>query len=296
MLQQAERVPDRALLPDLTVAELRDRDALDGIAAHAGRGQAHERTSMLGDAFAALALAFARYVDLRLDARGGGALRGRARPDLIGRSIARLIRAWTNGPPARAQARNRTRTHVGTRRAVRRAMFSNDLLTKCPRCQAPTAPSDDTCAACKCDLSIERQAFIQLAPAIRELRTIFAVVLVVNAIATYLMREELARWGEPTNAVTMTGAIVCGIMAALWFFAPRMPLATALAGLAIVGGNWVYQLANDQISLSISGANAIRAVILVAFVVAIRAGLTARRLRARRGLPDATLTTPAPTA
>lgn len=176
-------------------------------------------------------------------------------------------------------------------------MLSADILLKCPCCSAATEPSDDTCAACRCDLSIERQVFARLAPSIRELRLVFGVVLVVNAIITYLAHEQLVREGLPATTLAATGAAVCAVMGALWLAAPRAPLATAVIGLAIFGGKWIYDATQDAAGvLHLGPGLAVRALIVLAFVYAIRAGLVARRLRARRASPPTALTTATPSA
>jgi hypothetical protein len=87
--------------------------------------------------------------------------------------------------------------------------------------------------------------------------------------------------------IAVTGAAVCGVMAALLIAARRAPLAAAMIGLSIFGGKWLYDIAQDRSMLHLGLGLALRALILLAFVAAVRAGLNVRRLRAQPALNGA---------
>jgi hypothetical protein len=160
---------------------------------------------------------------------------------------------------------------------------SADLLSKCLRCGAPLAPDDDTCRACGADPVVEREIYAQLTPAIRSQRTIFLVVLVLNALLAWLVYDQLERHGGDAMTVVWPQLAVCGVFGVLWLAVPRAPLVCALVGIALFGSSWLLEIRRDGWWALTPGAGlALHVFLMIAFGFSVRAGLTARRLRARR--------------
>jgi hypothetical protein len=170
---------------------------------------------------------------------------------------------------------------------------SADLFEKCLRCGAPLGADDAVCKRCGADPTVERAAWAQLTPAIRDLRVIFLAVLVINGIGAWLIYDHLERHGVPGLPVVWPAIAVCGVMAVLWLLAPRAPLVTASIAMALVVADWLREIARDRLfALDPGPGLALRIIVVLALGFAIRAGLTVRRLRAR---PTA-LTTASPSA
>jgi hypothetical protein len=166
------------------------------------------------------------------------------------------------------------------------------LYTTCLRCQAPLDADALVCARCGADPVVEREVYAQLAPAIRELRLIFLLAFLFNAVGAWLVYDHLARHGVHGFDVVAPALITSGVLAVLWILAPRAPLACALVGGFVVAGDWVREIIRAPgTALDPTPVTAIRALVVLAFYFAIRAGLTARTLRRRRdagGVPTAT--------
>jgi hypothetical protein len=147
---------------------------------------------------------------------------------------------------------------------------------------------DATCNACGADPVVERAVWAQLTPAIREQRTIFLIVLVLNAIVAWLVYDHLRRHGVDAMPVVWPQLAVSCVFGVLWLAAPRAPLVCALVGIALFGGEWLLEIARDGWWALAPGAGlALHVFLMVAFGFAVRAGLTARRLRARKVPPHA---------
>jgi hypothetical protein len=172
--------------------------------------------------------------------------------------------------------------------AIPEAMLPPDFRTKCLRCHAALSAEDEPCKACGADPVVERQVWVQLAPAIHELRVIFLAVLAVTGIGAYLIYDELHRHGIEALPVLWPALALCGVMAVLWLAAPRAPLVCAIIGTVLFAGDWLREIARDRVfALDPGPMLAIRVIAMLALGFAVRAGLNARRMRARKVPPQA---------
>jgi len=129
----------------------------------------------------------------------------------------------------------------------------------------------------------EREIYAQLTPAISSQRSIFLFVVVLNALLAWLFYDHLEHLGVDAMSVVWPQLAVCGVFGMLWLVTPRAPLVCALIGIALFGGQWLLEIAHDGWWALVPGAGlALHIFLVVAFGFSVRAGLTARRLRARR--------------
>jgi hypothetical protein len=157
-----------------------------------------------------------------------------------------------------------------------------ELQSKCLRCGARLAIDDTVCRACGADPVVEREIYAQLTPAIRSLRAVFLGVLVVGGISSWLVYDHLEHVGVDAMPLVWPMIAICGLMGVLWIFAPRAPLACALIGWLLFSGDWLREILRDRVwALDPSPLLALRAIVVIALGFAVRAGLTARRLRVR---------------
>jgi hypothetical protein len=152
----------------------------------------------------------------------------------------------------------------------------------CLRCHADlgkdkTAP----CPRCAADPVVERQIYAQLTPAIRDLRRIFFGGALVFAVLTWLIDATLARAGfDTTRFLVVSGAQIAAFVI-LGVLAPVAPLATALVGFGLLAASWLFVFVqHPAAALTPSPGMALTVILGVAFLFAIKAGVTARRLRA----------------
>jgi len=151
----------------------------------------------------------------------------------------------------------------------------------CLRCNAALADGADVCPACGADPMKERQVWVLVAAAVNEMRWVFAAVLALSAVSSWLVWDSLTSHHLDGSVVAISGAIICGAMAALWLLAPRAPVVAAAIGVAIFSFDWLREIARDRVfALDPGPVLALRVIVMFALSYALRSALTARKLRA----------------
>jgi len=162
-----------------------------------------------------------------------------------------------------------------------------ELNTTCLRCKADMPVAERYCSSCGADRELELAVAGELDPAVASLRRWLLALGAISLLLAWLVYSDLKRFGGMTSEQSLRAlwpsfALALGLLS-LFVTARRFPLASSLAALVLFAGHWTYAAVLFGVSTAFNPniALAARTMFLIVLVVAVKAGWTARVLRAR---------------
>jgi hypothetical protein len=164
------------------------------------------------------------------------------------------------------------------------------LNTQCLRCRADFAPDATHCAACGADRELELSIARELLPAIASLRRWLGLLAGLSAFGAILLLGQFRSWPAAGPLLVQT-VVLLGLAAA----AGRAPLAVCVIAGSAFAGELGLALIREPWSVFAPGLPLVMRILFgMTLVVAFRAALRARRLRAaaRERMPRAVAVVP----